>query len=128
MNITITGTIKQIFHSEVFGSFEKRVFWVEETTDKYPNTYQLEMQQGECNRLDGFKAGDKVECSVDVRGKWWNKNGKEGVINTMKCWKLVKQGQPAYSANNQAPSRTNSPAASYSNSNNITEPVDDLPF
>lgn len=92
-NITVTGTIKQIFNSEVYGNFEKRVFWVEENTDKYPNTYQLEMQQGECNRLDSFKAGDKVECNIEVKGRWYHKNGKEGVINTLKCWKLIKHGQ-----------------------------------
>lgn len=127
MNITITGTIKQIFQSEVFGNFEKRVFWVEETTDKYPNTYQLEFQQGECNRLDSFKSGDQVECSVDVRGRWYSKNGKEGVINSLKCWRLIKQGQQAQQPSNFKQSKTYTEQSNYQVAE-IVDPNDDLPF
>ena len=39
--IKISGKIKRVFESETFGiekPFEKRNFWLEDISDKYPNT------------------------------------------------------------------------------------------
>lgn len=112
-NITLKGTIKTIFPAEVYGSFEKRVFWLQELDAQYPNTWALEMHQGECNNLDKYQPGDKVECHVDIKGRRWEKNGKEGVINTLKVWRInkIKEDAPAKEEVFQAP-----------------DPVDDLPF
>lgn len=94
MNIEVKGRITEIKNSEAFGNFEKRTFWVEETEGQYPNTYKLEAQQGMCNVLDKYYIGDEVECNVDVQGRKFTskKTGQEGVINTLKCWKINKTG------------------------------------
>lgn len=93
MIIKITGTITDIFPVQTFGNFEKRVAWVqEETTGRYPNQFEIEFQQNDVNTLDSFVPGDVVECKIDVRGKKWEKNGKSGVINTLKCFEIMRKG------------------------------------
>ncbi len=121
-NITLSGRIKRIFPSEVIGNFEKRILWLEETEGQYPNTYNLEFQQGACNKLDNFKPGQTVTCSVDVRGRYWSKNEKEGVMNTLKCWKIEadQQARPA-------PASQQGFGENY-NDNEDFPPTDDLPF
>lgn len=92
MNIKITGKITDIFPSETFGNFEKRVAWVVEEGMQYPNHYPLEFQQGFANELDHYVPGDQVVCDVDVRGRKWEKNGKAGCMATLKCWKIERVG------------------------------------
>lgn len=91
VGVKITGKINTIFNSELIGQFEKRVIWLQEPdTMQYPQTYQIEFHQGDCNQLDRFKPGDVVECSIDLRGKLFTrKDGNQGVINTMKCWRIA---------------------------------------
>jgi hypothetical protein len=92
MIIKITGHITDIFPTESFGNFEKRVAWVAEVSgDRYPNTYALEFQQNDVNQLDHVSPGDLVECKVDVKGKKWEKGGKSGVINVLKCFDIIRQ-------------------------------------
>jgi len=112
--VILTGRISAIFAAEIFGSFEKRKFWLEETEGKYPQTWELEVHQGTCNLMDNYHKGQMVSCHVDVRGRFWEKGGKSGVMNTLKCWKIE-------SPNQQHPASNTQPA-------DITEPVDDLPF
>jgi hypothetical protein len=88
--VVLSGRIKTIFSAEVFGNFEKRVMWLEEQTDKYPQTYSLEFTQGDVNVLDAFKEGDQVECSINLRGRHSEKNGKEYVFNSMQCWRIKR--------------------------------------
>jgi len=122
MNTTITGKILDIFPAELYGNFEKRVCWVEETEGEYPNTYSLEFWQGDCNKLDSYKPGDAVSCKVDIRGRKWTKNGKEGVINTLKCWSISKQGATQQQAN------ATQQAQHSTATQTVSDAQDDLPF
>lgn len=104
MNIQFIARIDNIFPSEIFGaSFETRKFWVTELEGKYPNSFELQMQQGDCNVLDGFAPGDVVELKVEVKGRAWSKNGKSGVMNTLKCFYIFRKGaaKPVPSTRNQ---------------------------
>lgn len=94
-NITLRGVITMIGESQVFGNFEKRIFWIEEQNVQYPNSWQLECQQNDCNILDNFKIGQEVDCSINIRGRYWEKTeeGRSGVINTLRCWKITTIGQ-----------------------------------
>ena len=91
--IKVSGKIKQIFDTEIFGTFEKRVMWLDEISDKFPNTYQFELWQTDCPMADNYKVGDYVTCYLDLKGKYWNRNDKEGVMNTLKCWNIEKDGK-----------------------------------
>jgi hypothetical protein len=129
-NVTLRGTIVNIQDSEIVGTnFEKRVFWLQERDVEYPSTWNLEMQQGDCNKLDAYQRGDHVECQVSIRGRAGQKRDGSGpyCINTLKCWKIALAGQaqqPAYSAPASAAAKVTPPPAQSDFSN---EP-DDLPF
>jgi hypothetical protein len=91
--IKLSGKIKKVFSTETFSNFEKRTFWLEEVSDKYPNTFQLELWKQDCTMIDNYELGDFVTVYVDIKGKYWNKNDKEGVMNTIKCWNIEKEGK-----------------------------------
>lgn len=92
--IKLSGKIKKVFSTETFSNFEKRTFWLEEVSDKYPNTFQLELWKQDCPMIDNYELGDFVTVYIDIKGKYWNKNDKEGVMNTIKCWNIEKEGKP----------------------------------
>jgi hypothetical protein len=101
--IKISGKIKKVFNAETFGiekPFEKRNFWLEDISDKYPNTWQLELWQQDCPMIDSYNVGDFITAYIDIKGKHWDKNGKEGVMNTLKCWNIEKEGKPYKEINN----------------------------
>jgi Domain of unknown function (DUF3127) len=113
MKTILNGVITEIYPSEIYGSFEKRVFHLQQSdVEKYPQTWALECQQGDCNMLDKFKTGQVVSCHIEIRGKAWAKNGRAGVINTLKCTKIDRVGQAAPAKDAAAPPVNN----------------DDLPF
>jgi hypothetical protein len=95
--IKLTGKIQKIFQTEVRGSadkpFSKRLFWLQEVSDKYPSIWQLELWQGDCTMIDAFGVGDYVTCYIDIKGQHWSKDGREGVMNTLKCWNFEKDGK-----------------------------------
>ena len=92
--IKLSGIIKEKFEVQTFNNFEKRTFFLEEITDKYPNTWALELWKKDCPMLDNYKLGDYVTCYIDIKGKFWeNGNGKSGVINSLKCWNIEKDGK-----------------------------------
>jgi hypothetical protein len=123
MNITITGTITDIFDEEIFGNFSKRVFWVKEDAEKYPNHYELQMNQDKCNVLNNYSKGDKITCTADVKGRHYAKNGKEGCINSLVCWKIEKIADPQQQKREATKNFYGPINPAVSN-----EPVDDLPF
>ena len=92
--IKITGKIRKKFETNVFGQgFEKRLLWLEEVSEKYANTWQLELWKDDCKMLDSYEEGDYVTCYVDLKGKYWSRDGKEGVMNSIKCWNIEKDGK-----------------------------------
>lgn len=92
--IKITGKIKKKFETNTFGNgFDKRLLWLEEVSEKYPNTWQLELWKQDCKMLDSFQEGDYVTCYIDLKGKYWSRDGKEGVMNSIKCWNIEKDGK-----------------------------------
>lgn len=98
--IKLTGVVKGLQQTISYGSndkpFNKRIFWVQEITDMYPSTWQLEFWQDDCNMGDSLNEGDFVTCYVDIKGKLFaKKDGSgDGVINSLKCWNIEKDGKP----------------------------------
>ena len=92
--IKLSGKIKKVFSTEVFNNFEKRTFWLDDIADKYPNTWQLELWKADTDMIDHYLVGDYVTVYIDIKGKFWSKgDGKEGVMNTLKCWNIEKEGK-----------------------------------
>ena len=64
----------------------KRVFWLRETDrERYPQHWELELHNDECRRLDEFKIGEHLEAEVELRGRKYEKQGREGIFNSLKC-------------------------------------------
>lgn len=86
----LSGVIANIFPEETFGNFTKRVFWLKQINVQYPMHYALELWYDDIEALKKFKVGEGVICEVEVRGNKWSKNGREGVMNILKCTGISK--------------------------------------
>lgn len=130
-SIVLTGQIHTIFPAEIVSnSFEKRIMWLTETSGNYPNTWSIEFQQGDCNLLDSYRVGQMVICKIDLRGRHWSKNGREGVMNTLKCWNIASaEGAPKPAPAHPTPGQNQPPAyrppASAPSNSDV---IDDAPF
>jgi len=97
--IKLSGKIHKIFETESFGNqekkFEKKLFWLQEAAgeSKYANTWAMELWNQDIPMMDSLHEGDYVTCFVDVKGKYYEKNGREGVIVSLKCWNFEKDGK-----------------------------------
>lgn len=93
--IKINGTIKKIFSTQTLsGGFDKRLFWIQDDDNKFPNTFQLECWKADVLMLDEYKIGDVITCYVDLKGKLFlGRDGEEKILNTMKCWNIEKDGK-----------------------------------
>ena len=112
--IYLKGVIKRILPTiQVSDKFKKRELWLQETGE-HPQTFCLEFHQDACKVLENYEEGESVQCFINLRGRYWSKNGKDGVLNTIQCWKIVKEGQ-------SLPQRSHEPPAE-------EEKTDDLPF
>lgn len=88
---TIIGALHTIFPHEKYGDFRKRVFWVKEINAKNPNIWQLEMWHDDIDELDKFKNySGEVSCEVSILGKMWSKNGRDNIINVLRCTGIKK--------------------------------------
>ena len=87
----IKGTIIYVGELQTFGSFQKREFWIKEDKEKYPQTFKVECVQDKVTLLDSVGNNENVTAHVNLRGRHYDKNGKEGVINSIQCWKLDKE-------------------------------------
>ena len=91
--IKLSGKINRIFDSQTFETFEKRIFWMEDNfNENYPNIFALELWNKDCKMIDNYSVGDYITAYIDVKGKHWQRDGKEGVMNTLKCWNIEKEG------------------------------------
>lgn len=93
--IKITGKIEKVFPKQTLsGGFEKRVFWLDDQAENFPNTYQFELWKSDVEMIDKYKEGDVVTCFVDLKGKkFTGKDGEERITNTIKCWNIEKDGE-----------------------------------
>ena len=96
--IKLEGKINKIGDTEARGNpdkpFYKRIFWLSEVSENYPNFWQLELWQDDCKLIDNYKVGDFVTCYIDIKGQKWKKgDGTEVVMNSLKCWNFEKEGK-----------------------------------
>lgn len=144
--LSITGTL--VFKGEiqtVSQSFEKRVFRIQ-TDEQYPQTIEIELQQGNTNKIDTNNLGDILVVSFNLRGReWTNPQGEVKCFNTLVAWKIATftparpQGQQQPQQNNPPVNNTgqqqgfvpnnNIQSPGFHNTNQFNEEEhDDLPF
>lgn len=91
ISIEIKGIVKKVKETEIIGDFQKRSIWITETEGNYPQTFQIEATKDKCGLLDVFSAGDTVVAKCNLNGRYWQKNDKDGVMNTIQLWTINKQ-------------------------------------
>lgn len=117
--MNIQGKIHEIYPTkQIKDNFQKRDFVVEYSENsQYPQHLKFELMQDNCGILDGFKKGDDVDVSFNLRGRaWTNKQGETTYFNSLVAWKLdpISGSMPPQSGKSE-------------NSNQEFSP-DDLPF
>lgn len=86
----ITGTIVRLFQAQqITEKFKSRKVWVRENVDNYPNTFEVEFTNDNCAKLDAVAEGQQVTIDVNLRGRYWQKNDREGVVTTLNGWKIA---------------------------------------
>jgi len=117
----LNGTIKVIKDTvQISDKFSKREFVVNDSSSMYPQDIMLQSVQDKCSMLDGYKEGDNVEVSFNLRGReWTSPTGEVKYFNTLDAWKIEKGS----AMNDEPVLKTDNPDA-----DNDGNPDDDLPF
>jgi len=122
----VSGKIKLIDSEKEVGSsgFKKRDIVVT-TDEQYPQSILIQFVQDKCDLLNGFKVGESVTISINLRGREWvNPQGESVYFNTIQGWRIVKQDTSKQSpAPNTATTKTSPKQANIDD-----EAPDDLPF
>lgn len=88
MDLQVVGTIVEVGDEITKGSFVKRDLIVK-TDGQYPQTYCVEFPKEKGELLDFRKAGDRVTCHVNLRGRSWDNNqGETKYFLSLQCWKI----------------------------------------
>lgn len=130
--MTIEGKLVEISETqEVKQSFQKREFVLEFAENpQYPEYLKMELIQTNCQQLDGFKVGDEVTVSLNLKGrKWTDPSGTVKYFNSLQAWKI--EGKKGHSAPASAPANTAKSDDSSKGESWMSESFsadDDLPF
>lgn len=90
--MNIEGKIKMIDETKTYGNngFRKREFVVT-TEEQYPQKIVIELVQDKTEVLNSFKVGDRVNVSINLRGREWvSPQGDTKYFNTIQGWKIEK--------------------------------------
>lgn len=105
----VTGKIKLIDSEKAVGNsgFKKRDIVVT-TDEQYPQSILIQFVQDKCDLLNGFKVGEAVTISINLRGREWvNPQGESVYFNTIQGWRIAKQDTSKQSPANTATTQTN---------------------
>ncbi len=74
----------------VSDTFKKREFVIEYAENpQYPEYIKLELIQANCQQLDGYKVGDMLNISFNLKGrKWTDPKGETKYFNSLQAWKI----------------------------------------
>ena len=79
-----TGTLHQLNDTITYDSgFKKREFVLETEDGKYPQQLKFEVVKDNCEKLDGWKDGQKITAHFDIRGNEY----KEKYYVNLLCWR-----------------------------------------
>ena len=84
--------ILRIDELKTFDSGFKLVEWVVKTSEQYPQVLKLQSIKEKAEDFIKYnKVGDKVDVSINLRGReWTNPDGEVNVFNTLEAWKVFK--------------------------------------
>ena len=87
----IKGEIKVIGDTvQVTEKFKKRAFVLIDDSSQYPQFISFQLGQDNCELIDGFQVGQRIEVNFNLRGREWkDKNRIIKYFNTLDVWRLV---------------------------------------
>lgn len=117
----LTGILSVKYDTmQVSESFKKREFVLQvinERNREYDDFIKIQLTQDKCAIIEDCNLGDELKCSINIRGRKWEKDGKVSYFNTIESWRIEKLGsqsqQPNHQFNEEPPSG---------------DDVDELPF
>jgi hypothetical protein len=98
--MNVIGKIKVLNAVQnVSASFKKQEVVVT-TDEQYPQMIMIEFAQDKCDLLNGYKVGDSVDISINLRGREWiNPQGESKYFNQIQGWRIQKPNAAAPSNN-----------------------------
>jgi len=94
MAIETTGKIFKIFETkQITERFTKREFVLEVEDGKYPQQVLFQFTGDRCPDLDGYKEGQEVVVTFNLRGReWTSPKGEVRYFNSLDVWKMAARG------------------------------------
>ena len=84
----VGGTITGIYDAETFGSFQKRMFELENDDG---HMFAFELHQDKVSLIDAFSTDDVVLVFFNIRGRsWHDSEGHKKYFNSLVVWKIKK--------------------------------------
>jgi len=100
MSFEITGSVKEIFEEQTFGSgFNKREFILTTEEDRFPQDLSFECLKDKVALVDKLKKGERVKVSFDIRGREW----KGRYFVNLAAWKIEPAGAGGAPADDEPP-------------------------
>jgi len=98
--MNVIGKIKVLNAVQnVSASFKKQEVVVT-TDEQYPQMIMIEFAQDKCDLLNGYKVGDSVDISINLRGREWiNPQGEAKYFNQIQGWRIQKPNSETPSNN-----------------------------
>ena len=119
----VIGKIKFIgAEQQVSASFKKRELVVT-TEEQYPQHISIDFQQDKCDLLNSYVVGQDVKVHINIGGREWvNPQGETKYFNSIKGWRIEKNGDAPIQEPVQAqpPVQNEAPP--------LSEEEQDLPF
>ena len=85
----VQGKIEVIYDAQqVTDRFKKREFVLEIQNGMYPEYIKMQLTQDRCSLMDGFKVGDVVKASFNLRGRPYNKGGETIYFTNIDAWRI----------------------------------------
>lgn len=88
----LTVEVVRVLDTTVSGQndFKSRKLHVK-TIEQYPQTLEIEFNQGNALLLDNLAPGQKLKVDINLKGReWTNAEGKVSVFNKLEGWKIEK--------------------------------------
>ena len=119
--LNITGTLKvKNAEQKVSEKFKKREFVLTDNSSQYPQHVLFQLTQDRCNLIEGYKVGDEIKVSFNLRGReWQNPQGEIKFFNSLDVWRI--EGVNSGSSSASSFEEQEVPVAN-------AGPEDDLPF
>jgi single-strand DNA-binding protein len=88
----LTVEVVRVLDTKVSGQndFKSRKLHAK-TIEQYPQTLEIEFNQGNITLLDSLAPGQKMKIDINLKGREWkNQEGKISVFNKLEGWKIEK--------------------------------------